>query len=115
MQAMPAGDRTAELGGLGVVSMRDYCPGMNWLGRGDGSTTIATNMHLWRVWMAARAWRAARITGDKAQEETLSAFLREVALGHVVIAILMVRRIPCLGRHALSTRGSPSHEAIVVP
>jgi alkylation response protein AidB-like acyl-CoA dehydrogenase len=78
----------AELGGLGVVSMRDYCPGLNRLGRGDGSTAIATNMHLWRVWMAARAWRAARITGDKAQEETLGRFLREVASGHVVIAIL---------------------------
>src|SRR3954469_23149461 len=78
----------AELDGLGVVSMRDYCSGMNRLGRGDGSTAIATNMHLWRVWMAARAWRAGRVTGDKAQEETLGAFLREVALGHIVIAIL---------------------------
>jgi alkylation response protein AidB-like acyl-CoA dehydrogenase len=68
--------------------MRDYCSGMNRLGRGDGSTAIATNMHLWRVWMAARAWRAAKITGDKAQEETLGAFLREVALGHIIIAIL---------------------------
>ena len=51
------------LGGIGVISLRDHAAGMTRLGRGDGSTAIALNMHLFRVWGIARVWRAARITG----------------------------------------------------
>lgn len=77
-----------ELGGLGIVSLRDHAAGMNRLGRGDGSTAVAMNMHLWRIWMAARAWRTARSAGDTAQEGALAAFLRDIATGGKVIAIL---------------------------
>ncbi len=72
----------AEPGGLGVVMMRDHIAGMTRLGRGDGSTAIATNMHLYRTWMAARVWRAARITGETAREAVVAAVLRDVASGN---------------------------------
>jgi alkylation response protein AidB-like acyl-CoA dehydrogenase len=78
----------AELGGLGVASLRDHAAGMSRLGRGDGSTAIAMNMHLWRVWMAARAWRAARLAGDAAQEEAPAALLRSVAAEGRIIAVV---------------------------
>ncbi len=78
-----------ELGGTGVVLLRDHAAGMTRLGRGDGSTAIALNMHLWRVWGTARAWRAARITGADTQAEALEGFLRNVAAGHSVISILL--------------------------
>jgi alkylation response protein AidB-like acyl-CoA dehydrogenase len=78
----------AKLGGLGVVLMRDYSAGMSRLGRGDGSTAIFMNMHLWRVWTAARAWRAARLAGDNAQQDALAPFLRQVAAEGKTIAVL---------------------------
>src|SRR5262249_58312393 len=49
----------AELGGLGVESIHDYALGINRLGRGDGSTAIAANMHVFRPWWMAWYWRAA--------------------------------------------------------
>jgi len=77
-----------EFGGLGVVALRDHAAGMNRLGRGDGSTAIATNMHLWSAWMTARAWRAARIVGDTHREQALAAILREIASGQRIVAVL---------------------------
>jgi len=47
----------SELGGLGVDSVHDYVAGVNRLGRGDGSTALAANMHIFRTWFIARAWR----------------------------------------------------------
>lgn len=77
-----------ELGGLGVVSMRDHIAGFTRLGRGDGSTAIATNMHLYRVWLAARAWRAARIIGEPTREAAVAAVLRQVASGDRIFSII---------------------------
>ena len=78
-----------ELGGIGVVSLRDHAAGMTRLGRGDGSTAIALNMHLYRVWGIARAWRAARITGADVQAAALGAFLQDVAAGRSIISVLL--------------------------
>ena len=78
----------AAFGGSGIVSLRDHAAGMNRLGRGDGSTAIATNMHLWAVWMTARAWRAAKITGDVRREQILAGALQEVAAGRRIVAVL---------------------------
>lgn len=44
----------AALGGLGVTSVHDWVVGMNRLGRGDGSTGIASNMHLGGTFGLAR-------------------------------------------------------------
>ena len=77
-----------ELGGTGVSSMRDFIAGMNRLGRADGSTSIAANMHLFMVWQSARNWRTARIAGDSIGESSSAAFLREVAAGRLISAVL---------------------------
>ena len=67
----------------------DHAAGMTRLGRGDGSTAIALNMHLFRVWGIARAWRAARITGADVQAAALGAFLQDVAAGRSIISVLL--------------------------
>ena len=54
------------LGGLGVRSVHDYMLGMSRLGRGDGSTAIAANMHIFRPWRMTRLWEAASAAGDTA-------------------------------------------------
>jgi len=46
-------------------------------------------MHLWRVWGAARAWRAAQITGADEQAAALGAFLQDVAAGRLIVSILL--------------------------
>ena len=51
-----------ELGGLGVRSVHDYMLGMSRLGRGDGSTAIAANMHIFRPLRMTRLWDGASIT-----------------------------------------------------
>lgn len=51
-----------ELGGLGLTSLHDLTVGVNRLARGDGSTAIASNMHLGATWVATRAWRRRRRT-----------------------------------------------------
>jgi hypothetical protein len=67
---------------------------MTRLGRGDGSTAIATNMHLYRVWTAARAWQAARITGDTAREVVLAAVLRDVVSIDRIFSIFATEKRP---------------------
>jgi alkylation response protein AidB-like acyl-CoA dehydrogenase len=56
-----------ELGGLGVRSVHDYMVGMSRLARGDGSTAIAANMHMFRPWRMTRLWEAATAAGDTAR------------------------------------------------
>jgi alkylation response protein AidB-like acyl-CoA dehydrogenase len=79
----------AELGGLGVDSIHDYVVGVNRLGRGDGSTALAANMHIFRTWFIARAWRIARATGAHEEAARWESLLRRIAAGEVVIAAIL--------------------------
>jgi alkylation response protein AidB-like acyl-CoA dehydrogenase len=79
----------SELGGLGVESIHDYAVGINRLGRGDGSTGLAANMHIFRTWFIARAWRAASAAGDRTQADRWERLLRDIAGGRTVIAAIL--------------------------
>ena len=79
----------SELGGLGVDSVHDYVTGVNRLGRGDGSTALAANMHIFRTWFIARAWRAAQATGADEEAARWASLLRRIASGEVVIAAIL--------------------------
>jgi alkylation response protein AidB-like acyl-CoA dehydrogenase len=74
----------AELGGMGVESLHDAILGINRIGRGDGSTAIATAMHVFSTWVLTRAWRAATAAGDAPQAERTASLLRQIAAGQVV-------------------------------
>jgi alkylation response protein AidB-like acyl-CoA dehydrogenase len=52
-----------EFGGLGVESLHDYALDTTRLGRGDGSTAIAANMHIFQPWRLTRLWRTATAAG----------------------------------------------------
>jgi len=78
-----------ELGGLGVASIHDYVVGVNRLGRGDGSTALAANMHIFRTWFIGRAWRVARATGDEGLAARSEQLLRKIARGEVIIAAIL--------------------------
>src|SRR5215510_14730575 len=69
------------LGGLGVRSVHDYMLGMSRLGRGDGSTAIAANMHIFRPWRMTRLWEAAKDAGDQRRVERLEPVLRQIGAG----------------------------------
>jgi alkylation response protein AidB-like acyl-CoA dehydrogenase len=58
------------------------------LGRGDGSTAIAANMHLFLTWQTARSWRAAKAAGDHVQQNSLATVLQDVAAGRLIMAVL---------------------------
>ena len=79
-----AGCVPVELGGLGVESLHDAVLGINRLGRGDGSTAIATAMHLFSSWMLTRAWRAATAAGETPQAERAASVLHQMGTGEVV-------------------------------
>jgi alkylation response protein AidB-like acyl-CoA dehydrogenase len=74
-----------ELGGLGVRSVHDYMVGMSRLGRGDGSTAIAANMHMFRPWRMTRLWEAATAAGDAARAAGLERRLRRIGAGQLVM------------------------------
>jgi alkylation response protein AidB-like acyl-CoA dehydrogenase len=74
-----------ELGGLGVESLHDLIVGINRLGRGDGSTAIATTMHLLSSWTLTRGWRTATAAGETPQAERAEAVLRQVVTGQIVL------------------------------
>ncbi len=78
-----------ELGGLGVVSMRDHIAGFAVCKQGVAmAPAIATGCTLYRVWLAARAWRAARIIGEPTREAGVAAVLRQVASGDRIFSII---------------------------
>jgi alkylation response protein AidB-like acyl-CoA dehydrogenase len=79
----------SELGGLGVESVHDYVAGVNRLGRGDGSTGLAANMHIFRTLFVARAWRAAEAAGRHEEAARSAALLRRIASGDVIIAAIL--------------------------
>jgi alkylation response protein AidB-like acyl-CoA dehydrogenase len=74
-----------ELGGLGVRSLHDYMLGMSRLGRGDGSTAIAANMHIFRPWRMTRLWEAAKTTGDTAYAAGLERRLHRIGAGQLLM------------------------------
>ncbi len=74
----------AELGGLGLESVHDWCVGLDRLGRGDPSTAIAVNMHFGSARNAAESWRRARAAGDAAAEERAAVPLRAIASGNLL-------------------------------
>ncbi|HEX2276315.1 MAG TPA: acyl-CoA dehydrogenase family protein [Candidatus Tectomicrobia bacterium] len=74
-----------ELGGLGVRSLHDYTLGMSRLGRGDGSTAIAANMHIFRPWRMTRLWEAAKAAGDAAHAAGLERRLRRIGAGQLLM------------------------------
>lgn len=74
-----------ELGGLGVRSLHDYTLGMSRLGRGDGSTAIAANMHIFRPWRMTRLWEAAKTAGDAAHAAGLERRLRRIGAGQLLM------------------------------
>ena len=77
-----------ELGGLGVTSLYDLTLASNRLGRADGSTAIATTMHLASTWYLTRQRAAAQAAGNTAAVESVEASLRRVAAGELIIAML---------------------------
>jgi alkylation response protein AidB-like acyl-CoA dehydrogenase len=74
-----------ELGGLGVRSVHDYMLGMSRLGRGDGSTAIAANMHIFRPWRMTRLWEAANTRGDMTYAAGLERRLRQIGAGQLLM------------------------------
>jgi len=78
-----------ELGGLGVDSIHDYVLAINRLGRGDGSTAIAANMHIFRPWWMTRYWRTAKEAGDQHAVKRLETTLRQIGAGEVIMCALI--------------------------
>jgi alkylation response protein AidB-like acyl-CoA dehydrogenase len=66
-----------ELGGLGVESVQDFVAGINRVGRGDGSTALAVNMHVSQVWLLAWHWRSLRGSGLP-HADALGGYLRQI-------------------------------------
>ena len=64
-----------EFGGLGMSSPHDLGAGLARLGRGDGSTAIAANMHLAFGIIAGRTLRGARDAGDEETAASMGAYL----------------------------------------
>src|SRR5262249_39327583 len=77
-----------ELGGLGVVSVHDYIIAINRLGRGDGSTALAANMHNFRTWFMTRTWQGARASSDTLQAERTAQLLHQIGAGQVIICAI---------------------------
>jgi monoamine oxidase len=75
----------AEYGGLGVESLLDLMVGMSRLGRGDGSTAIAANMHTAGAAVVVRMMRRAEAGGDGKLVPFLQGLLRKVGAGEVVM------------------------------
>lgn len=72
-----------EFGGLGMGSVHDLAAGLARLGRGDGSTAIAANMHLVFGVVAGRALRGAREVGDEETASAMSGYLSILGAGAI--------------------------------
>jgi alkylation response protein AidB-like acyl-CoA dehydrogenase len=75
-----------EFGGLGLASSHDLAAGLARLAYGDGSTSIAANMHLDFGLIAGRALRGARELGDEEQAEMMTAYLSLLGSGMIGMA-----------------------------
>ncbi len=77
-----------EFGGLGVERVFDMVTGISRLGRGDGSTAIAANMHISGGLIVRMDREAARRRGDAATVEALEEMLREIGSGSITFSLL---------------------------
>ena len=75
---LSAGAIPKEFGGLGVTSIHDSIVAMSRLGRGDPSTALAFNMHLFRTLRMAQAFRNAVATGNQTRQKRLEPNLRKI-------------------------------------
>lgn len=90
-----AGTVPAELGGLGVTSIRDIVVAVSALGRGDPSTALGVAMH------STAFWYLARLLDNPETDASLSAgvrlLLRRCARGHAVACVAISERGTTLG------------------
>lgn len=82
-----AGPVPEEFGGLGLFSVYDMGVGLSRLGRGDGSTAIAANMHLTSVWTIHRLLRTVRAGADGPPPAILEGLLKGIGAGQIVAAV----------------------------
>tara|TARA_Y100000590_G_scaffold444444_1_gene575202 strand:- start:129 stop:1361 length:1233 start_codon:yes stop_codon:yes gene_type:complete len=76
-----------EYGGLGVTSAHDCMVAMNRLGRGDGSTSLAFNMHLFRTLNISRLLQRSISNGDKRRQIRCEDMLRQIGSGEAIISV----------------------------
>lgn len=74
-----------EHGGLGVESLHDLMIGMSRLGRADGSTAIAANMHIAGGAVMVRMLRRSRSSGDHGTVELLEQLQAQVGAGAIIM------------------------------
>jgi alkylation response protein AidB-like acyl-CoA dehydrogenase len=79
------------LGGFGLTSVHDWMAGIATLGRGDGSTAIAINMHLAVTRGMALGFAAAKAQGS-AGAEAIAAQLEKVVAGETLICATATER-----------------------
>ena len=73
-----------QFGGMGLTSLHDLAVGVNRLGRADGSTAIAFNMHLVACWQFRRAWEGDVADGE-ARAAAIEGFLAWLGTGEPVL------------------------------
>ena len=80
-----------ELGGFGLTSVHDWMAGIATLGRGDGSTAIAINMHLAVTRGMALAYRGAKANTSPGADG-IAAQLEKVVGGETLICATATER-----------------------
>ena len=81
-----------EFGGLGVTSVHDCIVAMNRLGRGEGSTPLAFNMHLFRTLGIVRELRNAIASGNNIRQQRLEEVLKKIGAGELMISVANAER-----------------------
>ena len=76
-----------EFGGMGVTSIHDCFVAISRLGRAEGSTPLAFNMHLSRTMATTRALRGAIATGNVAVQKRSEDILRKIGAGEIIISV----------------------------
>ncbi len=117
-----------QFGGLGVESVHDMVVGVSRLGRGDGSTALAANMHIVAGRLISDAWKAANAAQDLRAASACEGLLQQISAGEVIVTLLgtesgtdqlhpQVTATPtqgatadasCLGSHRSPTSSGPS-------
>jgi alkylation response protein AidB-like acyl-CoA dehydrogenase len=80
-----AGPIPRDYGGLGVDSLADIMIGLSRIGRGDGSTAIAANMHIAGAAVIVRLTRRSLANADTATVDVLEHLLREVGANRLIM------------------------------